>query len=622
MVNPIKRLLGPSIRRNLQLLVLAAFLPGVVILLYTFHALQENVVREVEDYTLRQVQAIAAHHEQVLDDAQLLLLTLSKTCEFRGLNVPACQALLQEILPLNPAFVGLGLANDQGTLVASSPPGLPRGLAGESYFRNALQTGEFTIGQYLLRDDKSGVIIHFAQPVLDDAGRTIGVLVAIFDMNYLVRIFQNAHLPKNSVLTMTDSAGVRLTRFPETEKYTWVPDLPRMIQRMSGASEEGAFQETGVDGVRRLYGFKRQGLKGSSLLYLSFRLGIPVEHALAKPRTVLYHNLVLLGLAAFLSMTLAWLLGESTILRRLQKLVGSAEVLGGGNLAARTGLAHSGDELGRLAGAFDGMAESLERRDMDTQKAQAEIQRLLQEKLDCLDQLARCVAHELRNPVTTIGGLTRRLLRQVDETTTTGDYLKKILADTERLEEIVKEVREYADLPAPSPEREDLGALTGDIAEAYRESARQAGVEIILQGAMGQAGQVEAWVDRTLLEKAYRVLMQNALEAMPGGGVLSLGLTSDGQAATVTVSDTGRGIARQDMPFLFHPFFTTKANAVGISLSTVKRIVTEHQWDLKVTSQEGRGTTFTLTIPLGPPLALSQPRRPEPGGDGVGGRLA
>lgn len=609
MFNPVKHLLGSSIRRNLQLLVLAALLPCLAILLYTFFNMQAHVVQEAEGSTLRQVQAIAASHRQVLDDARLLLLTLSKGCEFRNLDARACQKLLREILPLNPAFVALGLADDQGRLLASSPDHAFQDLDTADYYRRALREGRFSIGDYQPRGDKGGVIIHFAQPITDQQDRPAGALLAAFDMHYLVRIFQNAHLPDNSVLTMTNSDGVRLTRFPETEKYTWVPDLPRMVQRMFGAAEEGVFLATGVDNVQRLYGFKRQELEGGSAVQLCFRLGIPVEHALARPRTILYGNLVLLGLAALLSMTLAWLLAEFTILGRMQRLVSSSERLGGGDLSVRSGLDHQGDELSRLAAAFDGMAASLERREMENQAAQAEIQRLLREKLECLDQLARCVAHELRNPVTSIGGLTRRLLKQAEAGSASDEYLRKILADTERLELIVREVREYADLPAPAPEPVDLGSFLDLIGRDCLERARPAGVEVVRQGLLGQPGQVTVWADRRLLEKTYRVLVQNAIEAMPGGGVLRLGLECDGRHARVTVGDTGRGIPQEDMPFLFHPFFTTKANAVGISLSTVKRIVTEHQWSLEVDSQVGRGTTFTLGISLTPPPD-QEPRLP------------
>ncbi|CAO0822265.1 hypothetical protein DFAR_2910039 [Desulfarculales bacterium] len=107
------------------------------------------------------------------------------------------------------------------------------------------------------------------------------MLVAVFDFNYLIRIFQDTHLPHKSVLTITDPDGIRLIRFPESEKYTWVPDLPRMIKRMSDPQEKGPFLETGVNKVWRLYSFKRQRLEGSPVPYLMLRLGIPVEHALA-----------------------------------------------------------------------------------------------------------------------------------------------------------------------------------------------------------------------------------------------------------------------------------------------------------------------------------------------------
>jgi signal transduction histidine kinase len=596
-----------SIRRNLLLLVLAATLPGIVILLFTSQELKNDAVEEVEGYALRQVQAMAAHHERVLDNARRLLLTLSKTSELKGSDLPAGQALLEEVLGANPAYAGLALADLAGQVLACAPHSeAPQGLAREPYFQQALSTGRLAFGSYSLREDKKGVVIHLAQPVLDAQGRARGVLLAVFDFNYLVRIFEDAHLPAGSVLTITDTAGIRLTRFPETEKYTWVPDLPRMIERMSGPEEEGTFLEVGVDGVRRLDSFKRQRLEGSPFPYLMLRLGIPVEQALAEVAGVTWRNLVLLGLSAFLSLALAWLLSEFTILRRLNRLVADAERLGTGDLSSRTGLSHSQGELGQLAQAFDSMAESLEKREQETLEAQKDIRRLLKEKTDCLDRLARCVAHEVRNPVTSIGGLTKRLLSQVEDSSPSAKYLKNILADTQRLERIVREVREYADLPLPCPRTEDLGQMLAQVAEPFRPQAEQNGVRLLCLGAVGQAGAVTAWVDRRLLEKTITVLLANALEAMPRGGELRLELGRDGVNAFITVADTGTGIAAGDQPYVFDPFFTTKADAVGINLSTVKRIASEHHWELGMDSQEGRGTTFTLTIPLLPHDLLSE----------------
>ncbi|MBU2519572.1 MAG: histidine kinase [Proteobacteria bacterium] len=226
--------------------------------------------------------------------------------------------------------------------------------------------------------------------------------------------------------------------------------------------------------------------------------------------------------------------------------------------------------------------------------------RLLEEKLESMDRLARSLAHEIRNPVTAIGGLTHRLLRRGDASGGDPEYLNKILSGVRSLERIVSEVRAYADLPMPVLAPQDLGMLLGRLGEKYSRRAQAAGVELTLEGQAGQKDQVQAWIDRGQVEKILRVLMDNALEAMPQGGRLTLGLVSDGREASISVTDTGVGIPAEDLPFLFDPLFSTKADAVGMNLAIAKRIANEHRGELSVESTPDQGTTFRLVLPLSP----------------------
>lgn len=229
-------------------------------------------------------------------------------------------------------------------------------------------------------------------------------------------------------------------------------------------------------------------------------------------------------------------------------------------------------------------------------------QRVLDEKLESLDRLARSIAHEIRNPITAIGGLTQRLLRQGREPGPETEYLNKILASVQSLERLVSEVRSYADLPSPALTEVDLGLFLKGLADDYQTRTQERGVDLVLEGQAGRVGAVLAWVDRHLLDKALRVIMDNALDAMPDGGGLYLRLESDPLQATIKITDTGPGIAARDLPYLFDPLFSTKVDAVGMNLAIAKRIISDHLGEIKALNEPGKGASLVITLPLKSPL--------------------
>jgi len=207
-----------SIRTRLIALMLAAALPAVVIMVLTGHELEERVVAAAEQNALQQVQNMAAHHERIVENARLLLATLARTTEVRGLDRPACQELLQSIQLRNPVYVSLALVETSGLVLARAPdksiaPQDGR-LADDPCFKNALTSGGFATGDYVYLRDAHRVVLNFAEPVADGAGRTRGVLVAAFDLNHFGGLFREAGLFPGAALRSLDAlhlaAAVRL----------------------------------------------------------------------------------------------------------------------------------------------------------------------------------------------------------------------------------------------------------------------------------------------------------------------------------------------------------------------------------------------------------------------------
>ncbi len=224
--------------------------------------------------------------------------------------------------------------------------------------------------------------------------------------------------------------------------------------------------------------------------------------------------------------------------------------------------------------------------------------RLAKEKAEGLDRLARAVAHEIRNPITSIGGLTRRLMSNTPADSKSVGYLERILESTQRLETIVKEVRDYADLPAPRLRPLNLADWFEREADTVKAEATVAGVNFVKHVETGDNLEVRVRADAEMLDFITEALVRNALEAMNGDGLLRLGMRLEGKAAVITVCDSGKGIDPADMPYLFDPFFSTKADAVGMSLAVAKRMALEQHGDLTAKSQAGRGATFSLSLPL------------------------
>jgi signal transduction histidine kinase len=216
------------------------------------------------------------------------------------------------------------------------------------------------------------------------------------------------------------------------------------------------------------------------------------------------------------------------------------------------------------------------------------------EQLAALGQLAAGVAHEVRNPLMGMKLLVESALRSRNRKPLTEEDLQVIYSEITRLEETVKNFLTFARLPAPERHVCDLRTVVDHSADLVRARARQQGVELAIE-APGQPLPVD--LDAGQFQTVLVNLFLNALDAMPRGGRLEVGLAGEAQAVRMRVCDTGAGIPAEMLPRLFTPFASSKPTGTGLGLSLSRRIVEEHGGRISASNREEGGACFTVTLP-------------------------
>lgn len=267
-------------------------------------------------------------------------------------------------------------------------------------------------------------------------------------------------------------------------------------------------------------------------------------------------------------------------------------------LLLTTSLLHDRDDLVGMVTLFKDVTE-LDHLHKRERRLLAQSLRLYEEKAESLDRVARAVAHEVRNPVTAIGGLASRLSKMYVSDQLVVDYMRRIIEATSRLEQVVAQVQAYAYVPRPNRRPVDIVAWLKEIIAGHESRCRKLGIDLQLH--FDEDRCCEAQIDSQLLATAVHNLLENAMDAMEDGGVLEVSLKRDQDNVVITIRDSGHGIDEKDLPYLWDPFFTTKADRVGMSLAITKRIVSEHEAFLTLESPQEGGTTITMTLPIGEP---------------------
>jgi hypothetical protein len=220
------------------------------------------------------------------------------------------------------------------------------------------------------------------------------------------------------------------------------------------------------------------------------------------------------------------------------------------------------------------------------------------ERLSAVGEVAAMVAHEIRNPLTSIGGFARAVLRdveKVEKTDTNRRFLNIILEEVKRLERIVTEILgfirpvslKFTQTSIHEVVDQTLGMMSGEIDESKI---------IITKDYQSELPMV--WIDLDQIRQVLLNLFRNALHAMKNEGMLSVITEASGDAVKIYISDTGEGIQPENLDKVFEAFFTTKNTGSGLGLTICMQIIRSHGGSIEVESHPGEGSTFIITLPM------------------------
>ncbi len=231
----------------------------------------------------------------------------------------------------------------------------------------------------------------------------------------------------------------------------------------------------------------------------------------------------------------------------------------------------------------------------------AQIKLIETAKLAALGRMTSDVAHEIRNPLVTIGGYARRCNARMDPSSQEKKYSKIIVDEVERLEKILRDLLVFSRGPHHEPRKISIPPLLEKSLGIHSEEIREKKIRVVRE--FGEH-LPELLGDEEQLGQALSNMISNAEQAMTSGGLLTVRAYARTEDETVNIiieiQDTGKGIPEENLGLIFNPFFSTKheGEGTGLGLSVSRRIVEEHNGRIHVESTVGKGSTFTIVLPL------------------------
>ncbi|SDF32706.1 sensor histidine kinase [Sporolituus thermophilus] len=429
-------------------------------------------------------------------------------------------------------FCRMGLADLHGNVIVDGRDA-PIRIPDPVSFSAAAQ-GRLVISDRITVNGLEDAFVSLRVPVFDDNGHVIAVLLAGVALDEVAKIAGIAPVKSQHYIFVIDSAGRFLYHPRIKEIYPEKHELTISGQRFFVPGDGYVVASSYLDDLEKLFVFTTVKNTGWRVV-----MATPIAEVYA---ILLRDSLPTIGVLCLIGVSLGLIYGRVRQARRYRELV----------------------EAMRL------------------------------ERLASVGQLAAGIAHEIRNPLTSVKGFIQLIMVR-GERPVPREHLEIIQVEIERIEKLIREFHLLARPPqVPQFAAVNLRSVLNNVILLMESLAL--GKNVALEFMPGE--DVAVCGDVSQLKQVWINLVRNAIEAAPKGGSVYIALRTDGDRAVVSVTDNGPGIPEDILPHLGTPFFTTKAEGTGLGLSVCYSIVQRHGGSIRVDSRPGEGATFTVQLPL------------------------
>ncbi|WP_099515852.1 sensor histidine kinase [Microvirga ossetica] len=435
-----------SLRLRIFILTAVALAPALAILGYNEVSLRRSREAEIHALALRFGQSASLEMQGIVSGAEGLLRAIARVPVVRSFDAEPCGLYLADIRRQSPQLAAITVIDRGGSVQCRSAPGAAARLDDRPYFRQALETGGFVVGEYTKSRISAQRGLTLATAIKADDGSIVGVLAAGLDLEWLGGRLRERDLAGGNALTIADRTGMIIAREPFPERFIGTR-IPEPFQSLVSGPAPGTREVTSQDGTQRVIGYIPATANPTGL-YIS--AGLSRDEAFAPIDQAMRRGAALALIGSVVALLAAWGLGRRFVRAPVARLMRTIQAWRGGERTARTGMAGGAGELEAVGAAIDGLMDELDR-GQAARDAAEEHRRLLLNELN----------HRVKNTLATVQSIASQTLRNSATVGQAHEALESRLLALSRVHDV---------LTRESWDGADMGEIVAQALEPFGDS--------------------------------------------------------------------------------------------------------------------------------------------------------